>query len=110
LDFLTIVPQHNATEGDMAKAKAKAKKATKTKSSGKAKRVRVVAKRVTGSKPVRTKVTSAVISWDQFVEKVRNMHPRCARRLVRISKKLGDFKTVKVTLSPAGMLDGTAPK
>jgi hypothetical protein len=72
--------------------------------------VRVVAKRATESKPTRAKMTSAVISWDHFVEKVRNTHPRAARRLVRISKKLGDFKTVKVTLSPAGMLDGPAPK
>jgi hypothetical protein len=91
---------------------AKAKKAakSKTQSSGKAKSVRVVAKRATESKPTRAKITSVVISWDQFVEKVRNMHPRSARRLVRIGKKLGDFKTVKVTLSPAGMLDGPAPK
>ena len=88
----------------------KAKKATKTKSSGKAKSVRVVAKRATDSKPMRAKMTSEVVSWDQFVEKVRNTHPRAARRLVRISKKLGDFKTVKVTLSPAGMLDGPTPK
>jgi hypothetical protein len=110
LSFLTIVPQHNATEGDMAKAKAKAKKATKTKSSGKAKSVRVVAKRATESKLTRAKMTSEVVSWDQFVEKVRNIHPRAARRLIKISKKLGDFKTVKVTLSPAGMLGGPAPK
>jgi hypothetical protein len=71
LNFLTIVPQHNATEGDRAKAKAKAKKATKTKSSGKAKSVRVVAKRATESKLTRAKMTSEVVSWDQFVEKVR---------------------------------------
>jgi hypothetical protein len=94
----------------VAKTKKAAKSKTKTKSSGKAKSVRVVAKRATGSKLTRAKMTTAVISWDQFVEKVRNMHPRSARRLARMSKKLGDFKTVKVTLSPAGMLDGPPPK
>ena len=87
---------------------AKAKKATKSR--GKANSVRAVTKRATDSKVMQAKMTSEVVSWDQFVEKVRNTHPRAARRLVRISKKLGDFKTVKVTLSPAGMLDGSAPK